>query len=59
MRYVAIFVAGFAAGAVLFHCAQAFGKPLDRRLERCMVYLPDMPDAKLRRWCLAQSKRMP
>lgn len=31
----------------------------DRSLQRCMVYLPAMHDAKLRRWCLKQAERMP
>lgn len=31
----------------------------DRRLVRCMAYLPAMHDARLRRWCLKQSERMP
>ena len=30
-----------------------------RKLQRCMVYLPAMHDARLRRWCLKQSERMP
>jgi hypothetical protein len=30
-----------------------------RKLQRCMVYLPAMRDVKLKRWCLKQSERMP
>jgi hypothetical protein len=31
----------------------------DRAQRRCMVHLPDVQDASLRRWCLKQSERMP
>ena len=31
----------------------------DRMQRQCMVYLPDMQDAKLKRWCLKQSELMP
>jgi hypothetical protein len=31
----------------------------DRVEQRCMVYLPAMQDASLRRRCLKQSERMP
>lgn len=31
----------------------------EAKLTRCFVYLPAMRDAKLRRWCLQQSKRLP
>lgn len=51
------FAAVLIAGSVLGFAAHA--KPIERKLQRCMVYLPDMKDAKLRRWCLAQSRRMP
>lgn len=38
---------------------QAHSKPRRDDLARCMVYVPDIADAKLRRWCLQQSKRLP
>jgi hypothetical protein len=31
----------------------------DRALMNCMVDLTQMPDAKLKRWCLKQSRIMP
>lgn len=31
----------------------------DREQRRCMVYLPDIRDVKLRAWCVKQSERMP
>lgn len=31
----------------------------DRKLQRCMVYIPTIKDTKLREWCLKQSERMP
>jgi hypothetical protein len=49
-------------GLQLFACWLADlvnAKPRDRRIERCMVYLPAVRDAGLRRWCLVQQRRMP
>ena len=34
-------------------------KQSDRAQRHCMVNLPDVQDASLRRWCLKQSERMP
>lgn len=31
----------------------------DAKLKRCMVYLPAVQDARLRRWCTKQQERMP
>lgn len=31
----------------------------DRKLQRCMVYIPTIKDTKLREWCLKQSERVP
>jgi hypothetical protein len=31
----------------------------DRMQRHCMVYLPDVQDAKLRAWCRKQSEKMP
>jgi t-SNARE complex subunit (syntaxin) len=31
----------------------------ERMQRQCMVYLPDMQDARLRAWCLKQSEKMP
>jgi hypothetical protein len=31
----------------------------ERKLQRCMVDLRNMPDGEFKRWCLAQSKRLP
>lgn len=62
MRYVLWGAAGALVGALLFHAAQSRGSApytRDAKLQRCMVYLPAMKDAKLRRWCLKQSERMP
>jgi hypothetical protein len=52
----------FALAVILLAMAyKAFAAPLpkDRALQRCMVYLPEMKDSKLRQWCLQQGKRMP
>jgi hypothetical protein len=51
----ACFVIGGTVGGSL---AVVVHKPV-ARLEHCMVYLPDMPDSKFKRWCLKQSERMP
>lgn len=58
MRYVLWAVAGAILGTLLMQTL-AHGASPPRKLERCMVYLPAMKDAKLRRWCLKQSERMP
>jgi hypothetical protein len=39
--------------------AKHHNRARDRAQRRCMVYLPDMPDAQLRHWCLKQSEKMP
>lgn len=50
-----------AVGALILADGFAHGapRPTDRQLKRCFVYLPAMHDAKLLRWCVAQSRRLP
>lgn len=47
------------ACACLVAAAGAEPTKQDRRLARCMVYLPAVRDVRLRRWCLKQSEWMP
>jgi hypothetical protein len=50
----------FAVAATLPQPAAGATKwPAREKLQRCFVYLPDMKDTRLRRWCLYWSKRLP
>lgn len=49
----------FLAIAILLAQPAQASHRQDRAQMRCMVDLTQMTDAKLKRWCLKQSERMP
>lgn len=58
LEYITAFLLGVALMLILMghgHSKQS----RDAKLTRCFVYLPDMKDKTLRKWCLKQSERMP
>jgi hypothetical protein len=60
-RLLSILVASVAWG-YLYNVLlpdEVVARPIDRKLTRCMVYLPDMSEGRFKRWCLKQSERMP
>lgn len=55
-----LYVLAVALGLFLLQAAHAAAPyKRDAKLQRCMVYLPAMQDAKLRRWCMKRQERMP
>lgn len=62
IRTLLLCLAALLVGAALNLMAtygHGAARPSDKALSRCFVYLPAMRDAKLRRWCLAQSRKLP